>query len=59
MTYSPTHSHRCPWCGPAALCDSDPDPALLCTRHYAEWSGLSISEVERMERDELADAEGW
>jgi hypothetical protein len=49
---------RCPWClNPRATDDIDPE--LLCRVHEAEWDGLSLSELDRRDREESAEYNEW
>lgn len=37
----------CPWCGSERV--ADPDPDTLCDPHYAEYHGLTLEELERID----------
>jgi hypothetical protein len=41
---------RCPWC--AGDYDDETDPELLCRTHLAEYEGLSVAELDRMEAEQ-------
>jgi len=50
---------KCPWCSHPS--PEDYDEALLCRPHYAEFLGLTLAGLERMEdeeRGEYADTIG-
>lgn len=52
----------CPWCKNYAASTGDEDPNTLCRWHLAEYEGLSVAELDRMESEqyaEYADAMGW
>lgn len=44
---------RCPWC--AGSYSDDDDPETLCRTHLAEYEGLSVAELDRMEAEQAAE----
>lgn len=44
----------CPWCKDENASD-DVDTRLLCRGHLAEYEGLSVYELDRMEREQAAE----
>ncbi len=52
---------ECPWCA-HPYSDVVPDPELLCRHHLAEYEGLPLSELNRMDDEQAAeyhDARPW
>lgn len=49
--------NTCPWCKPNA--SDDVDPRLLCRGHLAEYEGLSVAELDRMEDEQAAEYLDW
>lgn len=43
----------CPWCGPNP--DDDVDPDRLCRPHLADYEGLTVAELDRMEAEQAYD----
>jgi hypothetical protein len=49
-------SAQCIWCHDPQTDQEPTDPeAELCRSHLAEHEGLSVSELDRMEREQAAD----
>lgn len=45
---------RCIWCiDPNS--EDDSDPGTLCRAHLAEYDGVSVSELDRMESEQSAE----
>jgi hypothetical protein len=47
----------CPWC--ASTDDENPDFARMCRLHLAEWEGVSVTELDRMESEQLRKLEDY
>jgi len=45
---------RCEWCRNFDAEDAE-NPEDLCRTHQAEWEGLSLSELERRDREQYAE----
>lgn len=45
---------KCPWCADPAAGDTA-RPDLLCIPHLAEYEGLTVDELQRMEREQQAE----
>ncbi len=47
----------CPWC--AGTDDEYPDFDLMCRTHLAEYEGISLSELDRMESEQALELRAY